>query len=120
MKIQDLIKNVVFKCCDFRDAFTQTVNDDDFIYADPPYAPESVKSFVGYTKDGFIMDDHEDLFNLLKHSKVDFVLSNAKVDLVTSSFKEYKIDDIPARRAIHSKDPSSKTMEVLVYGCVQK
>ena len=51
VKIQDLIKNVVFKCCDFRDAFTQTVNDDDFIYADPPYAPESVKSFVGYTKD---------------------------------------------------------------------
>jgi len=120
VKIQDLIKNVVFKCCDFRDAFTQTVNDDDFIYADPPYAPESVKSFVGYTKDGFIMDDHEDLFNLLKSSDIGFVMSNAKVDLVTSSFKDYKIDDVPARRAIHSKDPSSTTMEVLVHGYVRK
>ena len=60
VKIQDLIKNVVFKWCDFRVAFTQTVNDGDFIYADPPYAPESVASFVGYTKDGFGIGDHED------------------------------------------------------------
>jgi len=120
VKIQDLIKDVVFKWCDFRAAFAQTINDCDFIYADPPYAPESVTSFVGYTKDGFIMDDHKDLFKLLKSSKVDFVMSNAKVDLVTSSFKEYKIDDIPARRAINSKDPSSKTIEVLVHGYVQK
>ena len=120
VKIQDLIKNVVFKCCDFRDAFTQIVNDDDFIYADPPYAPESVKSFVGYTKDGFGIDDHTDLFNLLKSYDIGFVMSNAKVELVTSSFNDYNIEDVPARRAINSKDPSSKTMEVLVHGYVQK
>ena len=120
VKIQDLIKNVVFKWCDFRVAFTQTVNEGDFIYADPPYAPENVKSFVGYTKDGFNLDDHTDLFNLLKHSKTDFVLSNAKVHLVTSTFEGYEVKDVPARRAIHSKDPSSKTTEVLVHGYVQK
>ena len=120
VKMQDLIKNVVFKCCDFRDAFTQIVNDDDFIYADPPYAPESVKSFVGYTKDGFGIDDHTDLFNLLKSSGIGFVMSNAKVELVISSFNDYNIEDVSARRAINSKDPSSKTMEVLVHGYVQK
>jgi len=120
LKIQDLIKNVVFKWCDFRDAFTQNVNDGDFIYADPPYAPESVTSFVGYTKDGFVIDDHENLFKLLKYSTIDFVMSNAKVDLVTSSFKDYRIEDVTARRAINSKDPSSKTMEVLVHGYVRK
>ena len=120
LKIQDLIKNVVFKWCDFRDAFTQNVNDGDFIYADPPYAPESVTSFVGYTKDGFVIDDHENLFKLLKYSTIDFVLSNAKVDLVTNSFKDYRIEDVTARRAINSKDPSSKTMEVLVHGYVRK
>jgi len=120
LKIQDLIKDVVFKWCDFRDAFTQIVNEGDFIYADPPYAPESVKSFVGYTKDGFVIDDHENLFKLLKCSNIDFVMSNAKVDLVTSSFKDYRIEDVTARRAINSKDPSSKTMEVLVHGYVRK
>ena len=120
VKIQGLIKDVVFKWCDFRAAFTQTVNGGDFIYADPPYAPESVTSFVGYTKDGFSLDDHRDLFNLLKRSKIDFVLSNAKVHLVTSSFEGYEVKDVPARRAIHSKDPSSTTMEVLVHGYAQK
>jgi DNA adenine methylase len=120
VKIQGLIKDVVFKWCDFRAAFAQTVNGGDFIYADPPYAPESVTSFVGYTKDGFSLDDHRDLFNLLKRSKIDFVLSNAKVDLVTSSFEGYEVKDVPARRAIHSKDPSSITTEVLVYGYDQK
>ena len=120
LKIQDLIKDVVFKWCDFRAAFAQTVNDCDFIYADPPYAPENVKSFVGYTKDGFTMDDHKDLFDLLKYSEIDFVMSNAKVYLVTSSFEDYKIEDVPARRAINSKDPSSITTEVLVHGYVRK
>ena len=119
-KIQGFIKDVVFKWCDFRAAFTQTVNGGDFIYADPPYAPESVTSFVGYTKDGFSLDDHRDLFNLLKRSKIDFVLSNAKVHLVTSSFEGYEVKDVPARRAIHSKDPSSTTTEVLVHGYAQK
>ena len=120
VKIQGFIKDVVFKWCDFRAAFTQTVNGGDFIYADPPYAPESVTSFVGYTKDGFSLDDHRDLFNLLKRSKIDFVLSNAKVHLVTSSFERYEVKDVPARRAIHSKDPSSTTTEVLVHGHAQK
>lgn len=120
LKIQDLIKDVFFKWCDFRAAFAQTVNDCDFIYADPPYAPENVKSFVGYTKDGFTMDDHKDLFDLLKYSEIDFVMSNAKVYLVTSSFEDYKIEDVPARRAINSKDPSSITTEVLVHGYVRK
>ena len=120
LKIQYLIKDVVFKWCDFRAAFAQTVNDCDFIYADPPYAPENVKSFVGYTKDGFTMDDHKDLFDLLKYSEIDFVMSNAKVYLVTSSFEDYKIEDVPARRAINSKDPSSITTEVLVHGYARK
>ena len=114
VKMQNLIKNVIFKWCDFRAAFAQTVNDGDFIYADPPYAPLSVKSFVGYTRDGFGMDDHTDLFYLLKSTDIDFVMSNAKVNLVTSIFKDYKIEDIIARRSIHSKDPSSYTTEVLI------
>ena len=115
VKIQDLIKNVIFKWCDFRDAFEQSVTGGDFIYADPPYAPENIKSFVGYTKDGFIMDDHIDLFNLLKNSKITFTMSNAKVELVTNNFEGYTIKDVSARRAIHSKNPAAFTTEVLVH-----
>ena len=117
MKIQDLRKNVVVKCGAVSAAVAQTINDGDFIYADSPYSPERVRSFVGYMRDGFDINDHEDLFNLLKRSDIDFVMSNAKVYLVTNSFKDYKIEEVPVRRAIHSKNPGSSTIEVLVHGC---
>ena len=63
LKVSDLIKDVHFRRCDFREAFKE-VEKGDFVYLDPPYAPETKTSFVGYTKDGFGIKDHEDLFNL--------------------------------------------------------
>ena len=42
-------------------------------------------------------------------------MSNAKVDLVVNKFKEYKTEDIIARRAINSKNPGSTTTEIIVY-----
>jgi len=92
----------------------------DFVYLDPPYAPETKTSFVGYTKDGFGLKDHEDLFELTKNSGADFVMSNAKVDLVTEAFSNYNIKELQARRAIHSKKPDSTTTEVLVSSSTQK
>ena len=42
-------------------------------------------------------------------------MSNAKVELVTSNFADYECEEIEARRAINSKKPESKTMEVIIY-----
>lgn len=116
-QISELIKDVEFKQCDFREAF-QNMHAGDFAYLDPPYAPETKKSFVGYTKDGFSLKDHEELFELTKNSGVEFVMSNAKVDLVTNSFSDYNIKELEARRAINSKNPESKTTEVLVSSSI--
>ena len=43
-------------------------------------------------------------------------MSNAKVPLILETFDkdEYNIVDIECRRAIHSKNPGSKTTEVLI------
>lgn len=119
LKVSDLIKDVHFRRCDFREAFKE-VEKGDFVYLDPPYAPETKTSFVGYTKDGFGIKDHEDLFNLTKTPGVDFVMSNAKVDMVTNTFSDYNIKDVKARRAINSKNPESTTTEVLVSSSTQK
>ena len=113
-----LFKNVIFRKEDFTKSMTK-INKGDFVYLDPPYAPENVKSFVGYTKDGFGLVNHKKLFDLIKslhNKKIKFMMSNAKVDLVTTSFQnnEYKITDIEAKRSIHSKNPGTKTTEVII------
>lgn len=115
-KISALIKDVQFICCDFKDSIKKA-KVGDYVYLDPPYAPENNKSFVGYTLDGFDLDTHKKLFseiNKLNENNIKFAMSNAKVDLVTNYFSKYTSEDIIARRAINSKKPGSKTTEIII------
>lgn len=113
--ISDLIKDVVFKDNGYVESFKK-IHSGDFVYLDPPYAPENDKSFVGYVADGFNLENHITLFNEIKKLKdVKFVMSNAKVELVMTHFAAYQSEDIEARRAINSKKPGSKTTEVIIY-----
>ena len=116
--ISELIKDVNFVCSDFNESI-KNVKDGDFVYLDPPYVPEKNKSFVGYNADGFTLEHHNKLFSEIKKTiktyKIKFVMSNSKVELVVESFKEYNIKDVLARRAINSKNPGSKTTEVIIY-----
>lgn len=113
--ISDLIKDVEFIHSSFTDSI-KNIKKDDFIYLDPPYAPENSKSFVGYVLDGFNLETHKLLFNELKKlNNIKFIMSNAKVDLVTENFKDYSFEDIKARRAINSKNPGAITTEVIIY-----
>jgi len=119
--VSELIRDVVFAARPFGDSLTSGVGQGDFVYLDPPYAPETGTSFVGYTADGFGLEQHRSLFALC-HSLSDkgatFVMSNAQVTLVTDAFPapRYMTKVISCRRAIHSKNPESKTNEVLING----
>ena len=42
-------------------------------------------------------------------------MSNSNVDYVKNIFENFNINEITARRAIHSKKPDTKTKEVLIY-----
>jgi len=112
--ISELIKDVFFVHSKFQDSI-KTINKDDFMYLDPPYAPENSKSFVGYVNDGFDLETHKLLFDTVKKSGIKFVMSNSNVEMVIDSFKKYKFDTIVARRAINSKNPGSTTKEVIIY-----
>ena len=113
--ISKLIENVEFLHSGFIDSIKR-VSEGDFVYLDPPYAPENSKSFVGYVADGFTLETHQKLFSEIKKlKKTKFILSNAKVELVTNNFKDYHCDEVIARRAINSKKPGSKTTEVIIY-----
>jgi len=115
--ISKLILNVNFIHSDFIKSIKR-IKKGDFVYLDPPYAPETNKSFTSYTGKHFGLDKHAELFKSIlqfKKNKIKFVMSNANVTLVTEAFRDYTIDTIDAKRAINSKKPGSKTKEVLVY-----
>jgi DNA adenine methylase len=117
--ISDLIKEVTFIHSDFNDSMNNVLKDD-FIYLDPPYAPESKTSFIGYTPKGFNLNTHNMLFNYLKNSKnknIKFCMSNANVDLVKNIFSEssgYKLTTLTTKRRINSKKPNQTTTELLI------
>jgi len=117
-EIRDLIQNVIFECSDFSISL-EKIETDDFIYLDPPYAPETDTSFVGYTENGFNIEQHNHLFKRI-HSLTDankkIMLSNADVGLVRSNFttEKYSISSILCKRSINSKNPEAKTREVII------
>jgi len=113
--ISNLIKDVEFIHSDFSVSI-KNVKTDDFVYLDPPYAPENKSSFVGYVANGFDLEKHKLLFREIKNlGTIKFVMSNSKVDLVTNYFDNYNCEDIIAKRSINAKKPGSKTTEVIIY-----
>jgi len=102
------IQNVTFRCESYEQALERT-QPGDFVYADPPYAPETLTSFTSYVRGEF---DHVEFFRRIKVLGCSWVMSNARVPLVTNEFPYVR--EIEVRRAIHSKNPGARTMEVLV------
>lgn len=113
--INKLIKNVKFKNYDYNKSLSK-IKENDFIYLDPPYAPENETSFVKYNKNGFNTDDHNNLFKLCNNIKEKFIMSNSNVKLVTDNFNKnnYTIHIIECKRRINSKKPQSITNEVII------
>ena len=117
-EIHELIQNVIFECCDFNTSLT-IVEPNDFVYLDPPYAPETATSFVGYTENGFSIINHNNLFKLIHNltdSNKKIMLSNADVSLVRKNFshEKYSITAILCKRSINSKNPECKAKEVII------
>lgn len=116
-EVSELIKDVIFECKDFSKSLIEVSDNSlNFVYLDPPYAPETATSFTKYSKEGFTLEQHQKLFEMC-HSLPRFLLSNSDVSLVINSFdkKTYKIEKVKARRSINSKNPESTTSELLIY-----
>jgi DNA adenine methylase len=112
-QVSELIKDVIFTTESFKDALKR-VEEGVLVYLDPPYAPETDKSFVSYNVDGF--EEHNELFELCHKLPAKVVLSNSDVKLVRDAFTSpnYTTKIIEARRAINSKKPDAKTNEVII------
>jgi DNA adenine methylase len=116
--ISTLIRDVIFTAIPFSESLSK-VESGDFVYMDPPYAPRDANSFVSYTSDGFDRESHSALFALchtMTLRNTHLLLSNADVKMVRDAFPEpeYITTTVSCRRAIHSKNPESRTNEVLI------
>lgn len=122
--VSTLIKDVIFTSCPFDQSLSLSrISSGDFVYLDPPYAPESAKSFVAYTSAGFGLEHHSKLFKLcheMTAKNVRIAISNADVRLVRDAFPPpiFKTKIINCRRSINSKEPDARTNEVLVVNDV--
>lgn len=121
---------IAWNCCGFQESLGDAkwglkepkgeLKESDFVYLDPPYAPETDTSFVGYTAEGFDIKLHQELFELcnkIKNKGTKLLMSNSDVKLLRDAFlKEngFTIEVVECRRAINSKNPESKTNEVLI------
>ncbi|CUS26403.1 Type II DNA restriction-modification system methylase [Paucilactobacillus oligofermentans DSM 15707 = LMG 22743] len=106
---------------DYADA-VKNASSGDFVYFDPPYAPVSddKSSFVGYTLNGFSLDDQiklSEVFKELDKKGVKLMLSNSDVPFIRDLYKDFKDTTkiVQATRNINSNAAGrGKVGEVIV------
>lgn len=115
---QALNRNVSLLQGDFTKVFVDA-GAGDLVYFDPPYVPVSdTANFLGYTSDGFTMNDQERLavlFKRLADSDVSCILSNSDTEAVRRLYQGFEIIPVQMKRNINSKaDGRGHVDEVLV------
>ena len=101
--------NIEFRNVDFVEA-VKDINQDSFVYFDPPYDPVSDSAnFTGYDKGGFDRKEQKRLKMLcdqLDERGISFLLSNSATafikDLYSDPNRNYQIEIIKAKRTINS------------------
>ena len=96
---------IIFSSTDYTQVL-KTINQETFVYLDPPYDPVSnTSSFTGYTKCGFTRDDQiklRECCDVLDKKGVKFMLSNSATDFIKDLYSNYNISIIKAKRSINS------------------
>lgn len=104
---------------DYKEAL-KGLNQDTFVYLDPPYMPISASSsFTGYTEGGFGYSSQVQLkeeCDKLTQQGIKFVQSNSDCKEIRELYKDYKIKTVKAKRSINSvAKKRGEINEVLIY-----
>jgi len=118
LAVSNALKNVIIKCCDYKEVL-QYAQKGDFLYFDPPYYPlNQTANFTSYTRYDFLEKEQLELFETFKTlvNKGCFILeSNSDTDFIKNLYKEFTIEKVLANRAINSKSNGrGKITEVLI------
>ena len=83
------------------------------VYLDPPYVKLLATTFTEYSAGGFGDAASNDLINWMKTSEAFILYSNHATTEMVGLLQGWNVHTFEARRAIHSKDPSSTAAEIL-------
>ena len=102
----DFLQNVEVLNGDF-ELIRPMLDENSFVYLDPPYAPLSAtSSFTGYTDKGFNEDMQlrlKEFCDYIDSIGAKFMLSNSSAPLVYNLYSGYHIDEVLASRAVNCK-----------------
>lgn len=103
-----LFADWTFSCKHFQ---TLSLDDDDFVYADPPYDVE----FTQYAKDGFTWEDQVKTAEWLSRHRGPVVLSNQATPRIIALYKKlgFKLKFLDAPRMINCTGDRTPAKEVL-------
>ena len=127
IELSKLIKNVTFINGDYRESY-KYIEENTFIYFDPPYRPiNKTSSFTSYSKEDFNDENQKELGEYFRkindnNSNVKLMLSNSnpknnneKDDFFEQIYNGFKINEIKANRMINSnKEKRGKISELLI------
>jgi DNA adenine methylase len=106
--VSQVLQRAEIICGDFEKS-AKHINDQTFVYFDPPYRPMSATaSFTSYSKDSFTEDDQlklADFCRVVDQKGAKFLLSNSdrKDGFFESQYKDFNIERVKASRAINCK-----------------
>lgn len=97
----------------------ESLQDEDFVYFDPPYSPVSdTSNFTSYTATGFDLGMQRRLYDLccrLDKRGIAFMLSNSAAPFVKELYSKFRVETVFAPRAVNSKaDRRGMIPEVIV------
>ena len=127
IELSKLIKNVTFINGDYRESY-KYIEENTFIYFDPPYRPiNKTSSFTSYSKEDFNDENQKELGEYFRkindnNSNVKLMLSNSNPknnneedDFFEQIYSGFKINEIKANRMINSnKEKRGKISELLI------
>jgi len=118
-----LFKKAEFSSKDFQNFIELNLEENDFVFLDPPYIPLSISSsFTSYTSDNWGIKENERLLLCLKYidfRKAKFMLTNNFSDDIVKIFKEWNIRFMDAHRFIKpvkniNDEKRNKVKEIIV------
>ncbi len=115
--ISDKLENTTINCHSF-ELIRTSINDQDFVYLDPPYPPISDTAFFQhYTKDRFHLNEQEKVFYLfeyLSNRNIMTLISYPDLPIIRETYSDFNIEELPTYRSVRSKGKVQKIKELVI------